>query len=243
MYNIYGDPSLTNVTFSGNTAVASYGRGSLGGGMYNSSNPTLTNVTFEGNDASSGGGMFNSSGSPTLTNVTFEGNDALSGGGMYNSSSSPTLTNVTFSRNSVFTAGGGMLNNSSSNPQIRNTIFWGNTAGAIVPPGTAQIGNLNSSTSYLSFNVVQGGCPPGSVCTNLITADPQLGLFGDYGGFTQTIPLLPGSSAIDTGNATYCPATDQRGVSRPQGAGCDIGAYEAVLIQDEYTIFLPLVIK
>ncbi len=72
---------------------------------------------------------------------------------------------------------------------------------------------------------MQGGYPR-STCTNIITADPLLGALGNYGGFTQTIPLLAGSSAIDTGNDAVCPATDQRGVTRPQGAHCDIGAYE-----------------
>jgi hypothetical protein len=58
----------------------------------------------------------------------------------------------------------------------------------------------------------------------MITTDPLLGGLGYYGGFTPTVRLLPGSSAINAGSA--CPATDQRGVPRPQGGGCDIGAYE-----------------
>ncbi len=82
--------------------------------------------------------------------------------------------------------------------------------------------------------------------------DPHLGTLGDYGGPTQTIPLLPGSAAIDaipTGtvsNQTVCLnangdpignastadtiTTDQRGVPRPQGAKCDIGAYEVTTL-------------
>jgi len=38
--------------------------------------------------------------------------------------------------------------------------------------------------------------------------------------------LLPGSVAINAGNNASCAATDQRGIARPQGAACDIGAYE-----------------
>jgi hypothetical protein len=38
--------------------------------------------------------------------------------------------------------------------------------------------------------------------------------------------LQPGSPAIDAGAAAGCPATDARGVLRPAGAGCDIGAFE-----------------
>ncbi len=55
----------------------------------------------------------------------------------------------------------------------------------------------------------------------------MLGALADNGGPTLTHALLPGSPALDAGNDAACSATDQRGVSRPQGAHCDIGAYEA----------------
>ncbi|CAG0935945.1 hypothetical protein TFLX_04799 [Thermoflexales bacterium] len=246
MYNLASSPALSNVTFSGNMADS-------GGGMANRSysNPTLTNVTFGGNSASQGGGMYNNNSNPTLTNVTFILNSAPSGdgGGMDNESSSPTLTNVTFSFNSssggagggmnnttgsnptltnvTFNGnsanwGGGMNNYNSSNPQIRNTIFWGNTDNS----HGAQIYNYNSSTPIVNDSVVQDGCPAQSACTNIIITNPLLGTLGYYGGFTLVVPLQTGSSAINTGNDAVCPATDQRGVSRPQGMHCDIGAYE-----------------
>ena len=88
----------------------------------------------------------------------------------------------------------------------------------------------------MSDSVVQGGYAGG---TNIITTDPKLGTLGNYGGSTQTIPLLAGSSAIDAGNDATCPATDQRGVGRPQGAHCDIGAYEVAV----YSAFLPLILR
>ncbi|MFT3892415.1 MAG: choice-of-anchor Q domain-containing protein [Anaerolineales bacterium] len=222
----HSSPTLMNVTFSGNTATRT------GGGMDNfkSCSPTLTNVTFKENSAGAGGGMENSDYSqPTLTNVTFINNTAEIGGGLGNYSSSPTLTNVTFIDNVAIGAdppvtvspgsGGGIYNGNNSNPVIRNTILWGNTAldGAQVYDAT--------STPVVSNSVVQGGYAGG---TNIITADPKLGTLGDYGGFTETIPLLAGSPAIDTGNDAFCPETDQRGVTRPQGSHCDIGAYEYV---------------
>jgi predicted outer membrane repeat protein len=221
MHNSYStNPTLTNVTFSGNSAT------STGGGMYNSSNsnPTLTNVTFSGNSTTSlGGGMYNGSSSPVLTNVTFSSNTATgNGGGMFNYTSSPVLTNVTFSANSTTSLGGGIYNHASSNPQIRNTIFWGNTATTT----GAQIYNSSTSIPSVSDSVVQDGCPAGSACTNIITGDPLLGALGNYGGLTQTIPLQAGSSAIDTGYDVVCTDTDQRGLERPQGVYCDIGAYE-----------------
>ena len=216
MYNGFSSPTLTNITFSGNSA-------SEGGGMENEdSSPTLTNVTFSNNwGTGKGGGIANEHSNPTLTNVTFSNNsENVWGGGMFNSHSNPELTNVTFSGNSADYGGGGM-SNYFSNPTINNTIFWGNTA-----PTEGQINNDLNSTSSLNDSVVQGGCPSGSTCTNIITADPLLGTLGNYGGFTQTIPLQEGSSAIDAGNDVTCAAYDQRGIIRPQGAHCDIGAFE-----------------
>jgi hypothetical protein len=56
--------------------------------------------------------------------------------------------------------------------------------------------------------------------------DPRIGPLANNGGPTRTHALLAGSPAIDAASAADCPATDQRGVSRPQGTGCDIGSYE-----------------
>jgi hypothetical protein len=57
------------------------------------------------------------------------------------------------------------------------------------------------------------------------SASIWLGTLGDYGGSTQTILLLPVSSAIDAGDDAVCPVTDQRGLSR-NDLRCDAGAYE-----------------
>ena len=71
-----------------------------------------------------------------------------------------------------------------------------------------------------------------------LNVDPRLGEPGDYGGFTQTIPLLPGSPAVDAVPLEQCSlAVDQRGVSRPQGKACDMGAYEGVY----FASFLPVI--
>jgi hypothetical protein len=120
-----GSPTLTNCTFSGNSA-------DMGGGMYNGgSSPTLTNCTFSGNWAEVvGGGMYNGGSNPALTNCTFSGNSAdMGGGGMYNGGSNPTLTNCTFSENSTeWGRGGGMYNWDSSSPTLSNCTFSGNSA-------------------------------------------------------------------------------------------------------------------
>ncbi len=123
MFNSSSSPTLTNVTFSSNSA--SYD----GGGMFNLdySNPSLTNVTFSGNTAGGGGGMSNFNSYPSLSNVTFSGNTAINGGGMSNSVSSPSLSNVTFSSNSASVYGGGMVNYESS-PSLSNVTFSSNSA-------------------------------------------------------------------------------------------------------------------
>lgn len=59
-----------------------------------------------------------------------------------------------------------------------------------------------------------------------VKVNAKLGPLADNGGPTLTHALLDGSPAIDAGDAASCPATDQRGVTRPQGPGCDIGAFE-----------------
>jgi hypothetical protein len=61
-----------------------------------------------------------------------------------------------------------------------------------------------------------------------LVANPLLGPLSNNGGFTLTMPLLEGSQAIDNADSdtAFMPPIDQRGVSRPQGAGPDIGAFE-----------------
>ena len=44
--------------------------------------------------------------------------------------------------------------------------------------------------------------------------------------------LGAGSAAIDAALSAICPATDQRGILRPFGAGCDIGAYESDVLDE-----------
>jgi predicted outer membrane repeat protein len=239
MFNASGSPTLTNVSFSANSASSS------GGGMYNGSSATLTNVTFRNNTASAGGGMYNYHSSTTLTNVTFSGNTSTNrGGGIYNSVySSPTLTNVTFSGNTAINQGGAMYNIALVNPRLTNVTFSGNSAasgGGIynVGPNSSVIDDtilwgdgteVVNGTPIIKDSVVQGGCPSGASCTNVIASDPLLGPLQNNGGLTQTLVLGAGSSAIDTGglNST-CAETDQRGVVRPQGAQCDAGAYEYI---------------
>jgi hypothetical protein len=91
-----------------------------------------------------------------------------------------------------------------------------NVSSSILHNGSCT-GALTDGGNNLTFN--SAGCPG-------INGDPMFGALGNYGGATQTLPLLAGSAALDAYSAG-CPSTDQRGIARPQGASCDIGAYEA----------------
>lgn len=266
------NPSVTNVTFDQNTAIYH------GGGIYSGLNSylILSNVTFSKNNAATGGGMHNMSNSTTLMNVTFNGNEAkYSGGGMENVSSSTNLTNVTFSRNKAIGEGslpgqGGGLYNEAGNTKLTNVTFYSNEADSgggiclgidFINPTSLTVtnsflwGNTNgqifkfgSSSATVTYSIIEGGCPTGATCSDLITtADPKLDpILADNGGFTMTHALQAGSPAIDAGNRTVCAAilTDQRGVSRSIDgdldgtATCDIGAYEW-----EIKYYMPLIIK
>jgi hypothetical protein len=229
--NIFNQFVMTNCTFSGNTAHNN------GGGMCNNGifdQFVMTNCTFSGNTAFNGGGMCNTNiVNPfvAMTNCTFAGNTASNGGGMYNEASSHTVTNCTFSENTATTAGG-MYNMNASNPIITNCIFWDGSGGEI----TNNTSTSASAPVLTNCIVKNGNIGTGTSASGTITIDPQLGPLADNGGRTQTCAISAASSAIDGGLDTgvhaigmkviTVPATDQRGVSRPQGAGVDIGAYE-----------------
>jgi uncharacterized delta-60 repeat protein len=217
MANDASSPSLHNVIFESNTATI------YGGGMSNDnqSSPSLLNVTFSGNKAFNasadtyGGGMTNTQSSPTLNNVTFHGNSATHGGGLLNrdADSAPVLTNVTFSGNTAAVEGGAIADD--SNMVVRNGIFWGNNGGEIFTL------NLNGNPS-VTYSIVQGGFTG----TGNLNLNPLLGSLANNGGFTKTMAIGVTSPAVDAGDDAHCSSPDQRGVTRPQRAHCDIGAYE-----------------
>jgi len=246
IYNIESDPTLVNVTFSGNQAGTGGGmrndnsspsltnvtlsgnQAGKGGGMYNDwgSDPILTNVTLSGNSASYGGGMYNDRSGTRLTNVTLSGNSATNqGGGMYNVDSGPKLTNVTLSGNSATNQGGGVYNVNSSSLEMRNVIIANSISG-----GDCVFVGWLWEPSYYYNNLIEdaaNACRLSSgVKGNIVGVDPKLAPLANYGGWTETQALLPGSLAIDRGSDSECPGTDQRGVTRPQGSHCDIGAVE-----------------
>jgi hypothetical protein len=102
---------------------------------------------------------------------------------------------------------------------VRSTILSGNVVGA----GPGDCGGGAASTGGHNL---ESGTSCGFV-TEMEGADPLLGPLADNGGPTATRMPDAASRAIDAGDPATCPVTDQRGVSRPLGAACDIGAVEA----------------
>jgi hypothetical protein len=207
-----------------------------GGGINNSGTLTINNSTITGNNVGSisgacGGGIENS-GTLTINTSTITGNNAgteygnaysggIAGGGTL------TINNSTVSGNSASSRYGKAYGGGIAGPVIlQNSIVANNgSAGNCYGIMTSNGYNL-SSDNTCNFN------GPG----DLNNTDPKLGQLGNYGGPTQTMPLLSGSPAIDAGNPSGCTdgnghllKTDQRGRPRPDkedSGGCDMGAYE-----------------
>jgi predicted outer membrane repeat protein len=236
---------ITNVSFKDNYAAT------YGGAIYNdTSNVELVDANIISNESRYAGGMFIESGESSLRNVTFYQNYGVIGGAMTNYSRGLDLTNVTFVeneseswgagfysgvgditlKNTTFSANatngyGGAIALENTALEVNNSIFWGNTSARA---GQQIYVGVKSSMNAVN-SIFQVGCPEDGECVNIRTTNPKFGVLDNYGGFTLTLPLLSGSSAINNGGNYLCPDLDQRGEARPQGYKCDIGAYEAVV--------------
>jgi hypothetical protein len=214
--------TVTNSTFTGNGTID---YDSVGGAISNYASATVTNSTFFENFAYTGGGLHNWD-TLTVTNSTLYGNEAGWGGGIANSGyvvgGTLTVTNSTFSANGALHGGGiaNMLISYQNNSTLNsvNTIIANSFSGG----DCYNAGDIGTNIN----NLVEDGS-----CSASMSGDPNLVLLADNGGPTPTMALHSNSPALDAGNDISCPATDQRGVTRPQGGHCDIGAFEA-----EYTL-------
>jgi len=146
-----GALTVTNVTFSGNTAdggAAAF----VGGGIYNSSTGTLDVLgsTFSGNSADVGGGIYNlGPGTVYVSNTTFSGNSARSAGALF-SAGTANVTNSTFSDNTATNFAGALY--SAGTATVTNSTFSGNFASAGGGGITGAGGVLNVTGSTFSGN-------------------------------------------------------------------------------------------
>ena len=241
-----GTFNLTNATVSGNRVDDPAFISNQGGGIFNGDRMNLRNVTISGNTASrgvqssfgpQGAGLFDL-GSPTstLVNVTIADNQltgsGAQGGGFFylGDSFSTTLRNVTIAGNTgprdVQGAGLFVLDDVT----FVNSIVAYNRTDDGVASNCLDNGTIHSS----GHNLEEGTDCNFTAPNGLQNSDPLLGPLQDNGGPTDTRALGSGSPAIDAADASLCPADDQRGIARPQGPGCDIGAFEvAVAVQGD----------
>lgn len=223
------------------SAISNNSASNRGGGIYAAgSSLTVSDSTIDGNSASQkGGGIFATGGTNTLSNTTISGNTGGRGGGIFGDFIAVvSLNNVTITANHADDAGGGIYQDYLGYATINmsNTIVAANTAtssandcdNTIISVGY----NLIGDGTYCLFTPTTGDII-GSVASPI---DPFLGPLQDNGGPTLTHALLDASPAVDNGNPATpgnggdaCEATDQRGVTRPDGPTCDMGAYEGGL--------------
>lgn len=217
---IAGQLEMVRCTVRNNRASSGFG----GGLRVTFGTARIYDSSFVNNVALRGGGgiVFQShaQGSLLLVNSTVSGNSALGGGGIDASGTGfLEVVHSTIADNTAISPSDGFSNRIDDATFI-NTIFSGDRC-TVYPPErpwpTSNGGNLES---------------PGSTCFDPadgdLTALPSvfLGPLGNYGGPTPTRSLLAGSPAIGRAQAADCLPTDQRGIARPQGIGCDAGAFE-----------------
>ncbi len=224
------------------STVSNNSAGNFGGGIISGGTLTVKNTTISHNTATqfSGGGLLQNPGTAavpgiaTIVNSTFYENSASAGegGGIYNSDSEVDVSNSTFDGNSALRGGGFSNEVNSGVTTLKNTLLANSSGGNCydaTPSHLAASDGYNlSDDSSCSFLTVNGDMT--STAAGLDPAGLQ-----DNGGPTQTVALQATSYAVDKIPTSSCSdiagntlTTDQRGVTRPQGANCDIGAFELV---------------
>jgi CSLREA domain-containing protein len=227
-----GSLILDRSTVSGNVA------GTNGGGLYlHSDNPltgqvTIQNSTISGNQANSfmGGGIWVYYQTElAVSSSTITGNTAGQGGGIFNYHQQDGLLSPSFLKPKATAQEGNIL--------LHNTIVANNTF--------ANCGRSSETFAIVSqgYNLDSDSSCEFAHTGDLNNLDPNLGPLQNNGGQTLTHALNAGSAAIDNGDDAGCPATDQRGVKRPQMMHCDIGAYEARATNGGFNaaVYLPMV--
>ncbi|MFT3894167.1 MAG: choice-of-anchor Q domain-containing protein [Anaerolineales bacterium] len=196
---------------------------------------------LNGNSNYTWAGGINGNGSLTILNSTVRGNFSKEGpGGIAFAKGDLTIVNTTVAENTTKTAGGGIYAKKTYLTILNSTIANNHArlGGGVIGEGKIILGN-----SILSNNKVQSYGPD---CVGIDVSDHSI--IGDTSNCSVKVstgdklnidPLIsdyplntPGyyalqlnSPAIDAGNATICPLTDQRGINRFPEI-CDIGAYE-----------------
>ncbi|HEX9370628.1 MAG TPA: choice-of-anchor Q domain-containing protein [Roseiflexaceae bacterium] len=227
-----GTVNINNSTFANNLGDISAGGLFSRGGTVNINNSTFANnrVVTPG----PGSGLFNAGGTVmSISNSTFVGNSFR---GFFNAGTL-TISNSTVVGNSSE----GLLNNGGTVNISNSTVVGNGSVGLFNNDGTLTIGgsivannaggncvNDGGTVTSQGYNLESGSDCGFTGTGDLQNTDPKLAAaLASNGGATQTLALLDGSPAINKIPASACAlSTDQRGIARPQGPACDIGAFE-----------------
>lgn len=241
---------VVNSTFSGNSSTAGGG-----GAIFAYSPVTITNSTFYKNNSLSGPGG--------AIRMTFNGDIQMSQGPTLTVTNSTFSSNTSSVPGSIIEVDSGFsgdheVESEFSDNQLAVTATLSNTILAAEIPTTpnAPAGPINNGNcaaagrgSFIdgggnlsddpintcNFNLLQGtsfyNVPD---TTSGEFAGMNLGTLASNSGPTQTVALLPGSAAINSGVVGLCPATDQRVAARPVGGespSCSSGAFQFGTVQ------------
>jgi predicted outer membrane repeat protein len=227
--------TIINSIFTNNSTAGS------GGAIYAYS-LTLIDSTLSGNIAGGDGGAIYTS-SLVMKNTTMDQNQANSrGGGIAISGNGPSvIANSTVFQNRAGEEGGGIMSQGNAEIEIFNSTFAMNTASNSKEVWLFGSTSLDLQNTIFVCTTGPENCYSTSPISGISTNHSILGVgtlndyglaeLADNGGPTPTMALLPGSPLIDAGDDAVCVnehvnSLDQRGVARPQGSQCDIGAYE-----------------
>jgi hypothetical protein len=221
-----------------------------GGGIGSQGLVTLMRSTVTSNVSSGiGGGISTGPASPGINLVRSTVSDNIGGGistvPQGQVSVTAVNTTITGNTNGPGSLGGGIFSGGSTT--LVYTTLVGNTAGNF---GNLDTTTLESFGSVIAESGGSGNCLAQTTSHGYNFSDddlcgftdptdredagsPHLGPLGDNGGPTRTLLPQPGSPLVDFIPDGACQddgaagiAVDQRGITRPQGPGCDIGAVE-----------------
>ncbi len=234
LYNYQGDVTLNRCTITGNQHTIYDG----GAGLYvRWGNLTLINSTVTNNVTNNyGGGIFVSGSNINLIHTTVTGNtanedyqDNLWGGtgGIY---IDPYEVGQVTLQNSIV-AGNSDLSGLADPADYDYHVAWPDVFGTFTSLGGNLIGDSTGSSGWVSSD--QAGNPTTPI-------DPLLGpLTLNTPGSTPTMALLEGSPAIDSVECLTEVTEDQRGITRPTGSACDIGAFEFAVLEPNQAPVAP----
>jgi hypothetical protein len=214
---------IDNQALGGTGRSDSFGAGdggtAYGGGAYYLAGTALAeNSTVSGNRAEGGRG-----GTNTSSGIRARSGDGH-GGGVYGGVTLTGLNLTVVTNQARGTVATGSNLEVGYHATLLNSILVGSTATGNASSQVSGPGQFDDGGHNICSDKTCGFTEESSQ-NNL---DAKLGPLGLHGGLTPSYDLLSGSPAIDAGDDVRCPPTDQRGVSRPQLAHCDIGAVEFI---------------